>query len=610
MPMIDALPFPPRADESARGLIVRVAEENLCTATEIITWLGLPPMREPLEADPVDAATKLGMDPEALGAMGFARDSGEVILGHAVPYEMVSRYQMRWCPACLAEAPYHRRIWDHRQIGVCPVHRLRLLHRCPECATENQRGLVAWTRSDMRYCGSGHELSLQPAEAAPGWRGTAAVYRACGLSCDGPDLPAEFANLPLQSLLAVLFFLGRMDVVVVGGNPDRISAAEMVTDPSLLEAGASIAFGWPGTFDHLAARVLNRHAGLPGLSQQYGYLHRFIRRCGGEPHERLLRDAYAAHLLGRDDMSEGAWPEFLPVPPTLRAAASRDQASKILGLGDNAFKRLTQDPLWTNLVTLLPARNGNAQYSRSDLISLSAKLDRLVSPSHLDEALGLGRGRGRKFCDAGLIPVYHWKRNCKGGELRSVDLTDCERLLDGVRGLAQPGSPARPASFSEVLHRAAVRCVLTFADVMRSILSGQLRAFVTKPWKPGFASLSFEMDDVVQVLDELASPAKSGKMCLGDVVQRLRIPGKAVRELIQAGLLPELDRNVGLIFEADAVHQFEERYVLDTELAVERGGTPEDVRAALELVGVRPVAVVALRAKGRTAGVFARQEVG
>lgn len=41
---------------------------------------------------------------------------------------------LQFCPACMADAPYYRRLWRVGWATVCTAHRLRLLDRCSECA--------------------------------------------------------------------------------------------------------------------------------------------------------------------------------------------------------------------------------------------------------------------------------------------------------------------------------------------------------------------------------------------------------------------------------------------------------------------------------------------
>lgn len=41
---------------------------------------------------------------------------------------------LQFCPACMADTPYYRRLWRVGWATVCTVHRVRLLERCSQCA--------------------------------------------------------------------------------------------------------------------------------------------------------------------------------------------------------------------------------------------------------------------------------------------------------------------------------------------------------------------------------------------------------------------------------------------------------------------------------------------
>lgn len=602
------LPFPPQHDESARGLVVRLAESNLLPSRDMALWLDLPALTKGFDGGAEATAATLGIDSVAFAAMGFGKDGAEPFLGHPVPREMVKRHVMRVCPECLALSPYHRRIWDHQQIKVCPIHRTLLLENCRECPQGGGNGRIRWNRSSVAVGGCGHDLIAQRGADAGSCAGAAAVYRRCGLSCDGPDLPPAFASLPLQDLLDVLFFLGRMDVVVASGNPRHLKQKEMLTDPGILEAGAVIAFGWPGSFEDLARRIRAAYGDEVALTKQYDALHRFMAKCGDAPYAKLLRTAYASHLASRGDVSDRAWPAFLLKPKAIAATVTKTEAKEILGLGQSSFASLVRQPLWTDLVPLMPGRGGY-QYDRADVLALKGKLDRLVTPGALDELLGIGRGKGAQLCDAGLLPFHMWNRHHRQGEGRSVDTADADAFFTRVSALALTVGPRRPVSFTVVLHRAAARRVLSFADVMRCILSGQLRGHLAAPGKPGFESLSFKEEDVIQVLDEISSPSRTGKMCLGDVVRALKLPAIAVHQLVKAKLLPEPIRHGGCLFDADAVEGFRASFVTDIEMARQKHAEPAEIRVAMRLMGARPVATVALRGKG-TAAVYRRNDLG
>lgn len=45
----------------------------------------------------------------------------------------IHRLQIKFCPACLREELYHRKIWDLHQYNLCHIHKCLLITRCTEC---------------------------------------------------------------------------------------------------------------------------------------------------------------------------------------------------------------------------------------------------------------------------------------------------------------------------------------------------------------------------------------------------------------------------------------------------------------------------------------------
>ncbi len=604
-PQPQPLRLVPEPDESACGFVLRVAARNLCSGNEMAGWLGLGELGDPLDMDPGPSARLLGIETSSFARMGFEENEAGWVLGHRIPINRLHRTMRFFCPDCLAEAPYHRRIWSLRQLDACPRHGRSLMSRCPECdAAFLWRG-----SSSVQNCHCGARLDVPGlSAAADDSTGARVVHLHCGLSVPGKSLPSEFGSLPLSALLDLLVFLGRMDLVIARGNPDGLQPREMLTDRRVLNAGARVALGWPDAFDDLAGRVRASRPGRRGIMKEYGYLHRFINRSGTAPYADLLRNAYASHLARRDDISDRAWPPFLPRPKAHPEAMTPLEVQRVLGLGRNAFAALRKQPLWTDIRHAASARNGTCQYARTDIQVLSGKLSRLVSPGASDRLFGMRKGKTAQLAEAGLVAVHWWNRSHRNGEQRSVDMADLDALFERIRRLASAPAPARPVTFDALQRMAAARRVLSYIDVIRCLLAGQLRGHLTDAATPGLAPLVFEQSDAEEVLGRLASSSRTGEMVLGEVVRRLGIPAKAVHQLVGEGLLPRPRRVCAYIFDADAIRAFQEEFTYDTALARQHRTRPARIRQVLAATGIRPATTITTKG-GVTAAVYRRAEV-
>lgn len=59
-----------------------------------------------------------------------------------------------FCPQCLAEKPYLRRIWSLKLLDVCPIHRCDLVRFCPICGQAPN-----WDRRSPEICHCTFDLS-------------------------------------------------------------------------------------------------------------------------------------------------------------------------------------------------------------------------------------------------------------------------------------------------------------------------------------------------------------------------------------------------------------------------------------------------------------------
>ena len=197
MTLISRLPFPPVGRRKRAG-----PDCPPCRGQPVLLRTDVRVARNPQDRRRAGgsgprAAGIMGIAFDALAAMGFADAGIEPFLGHGVPRQSAVRHIMRVCPACLSEAPLPPAVsGTHVQIDACPIHRLKLLDRCPACQVG---GRIRWGRNVLLVGECGHDLSGQLAEPAGDCVGCRPPCIAAAASpATGPDLPAPFADLPLQ----------------------------------------------------------------------------------------------------------------------------------------------------------------------------------------------------------------------------------------------------------------------------------------------------------------------------------------------------------------------------------------------------------------------------
>ncbi len=503
MSLVGRLPFPPQFDESLRGLLLRLAEDNLCSGKEFEAWLEVKPGTGFPETALAMVAGKLGMEVPALSSMGLAHDrdqSGPVGLARLAEWKPFAR--MRWCPACLSEKPYHRRAWSWPFLRVCPVHRMKLRDSCAECeATGVSDFFTGWHRTGVTTCFAGHSLTHQPTEAVPECVGAAAVYRMCGLHCDGPDLPTEFVGRPFGQTIEFFIALGFLNQVVANRNNNEVANVAHARDYRLLEAGVSIARGWPDTFDRLAEAVRLAYGSRRSLLRQYGRLYTFAASGAPEAYLPMVREAFAAHLLRRPDGPGDRWPDFLPPRSDLGETLDLEETRRFLCLSRVSFARLAKTSIWKEIPACAPDR-----FYRSDVFALKSRLSRCVPIEEAQRRLGLETPQEtEEFLRVAAVAPIAWARRAKYfAQNRTFELDDLERALARVRQARRPSAPLRPVNWKAVMQRVCGRSDAAIGKLHAALLSGRLQAYLAHADREGLETMTFEEAEVTDLVGELA----------------------------------------------------------------------------------------------------------
>lgn len=156
------LTYAPRDDESGIGYYRRLSADNALFSWRNLTdTAGVERSRRALLTRTDDVARNLGLEPawaeSAKQKEDLCRSWGRL---HRAQFDAV-------CPACLAESPHLRHLWEHTYVTSCPQHHIQLVDQCDACGKH-----LSPERFSIRLCPCGHDLrSLPrvPATAAQKW---------------------------------------------------------------------------------------------------------------------------------------------------------------------------------------------------------------------------------------------------------------------------------------------------------------------------------------------------------------------------------------------------------------------------------------------------------
>jgi len=182
-----AKPWPfrpaPRDDELLSSWFLRVAHglELKPFALAHMTWHSTPPLLTRDIDNMADArvvggmAAKTGTDAERAWSTTLAAYDGYLtshyltggrnawILPVGVRHRLRKRAGLQFCPACLSETDYFRRIWRLGFVTCCPIHGYRLLDHCHACGATLEPH-----RSQALHVCARCEADLREAPVIPG----------------------------------------------------------------------------------------------------------------------------------------------------------------------------------------------------------------------------------------------------------------------------------------------------------------------------------------------------------------------------------------------------------------------------------------------------------
>ena len=257
------------------------------------------------------------------------------VAGHRVEEGLADLRMRQVCPDCLKVSGHHRETWLVTAIPVCPVHRTRLLARCPDCDAP-----LGWRGPGVAFCGNEDcAADLREFRAERATRHEARAAEGLLALLDGGRHPS---GLGFGEALRATLVLGSMRV---RGIRSGVLSADMrkIRDqlPAMLSGGWSALHGWPNGFRRFLVEQRARadDGSSTSLSRPFGDLARYLRR----PREL----AWSAPLLTELTAWAATQPSLTVRPDALRRRGlDRDrewltlnEAARFFGISAEAMSR-------------------------------------------------------------------------------------------------------------------------------------------------------------------------------------------------------------------------------------------------------------------------------
>lgn len=395
----------PRSNESARGYVLRVSEQN---GLETPRWL-LPYLGEKGIPSKGYAALKaiLNRTEDLVGLRGPVANLADLNapdLGN-LPIRYWNTRRPRFCPCCLAESANWRANWDLVFTVACEKHDLRLLDCCPQCQKP-----LSWDRSHMTKCACGFDLREAATEKTP--EAAVQLAREIELRLETGAISQlgtieVLRAMDLEKLLRLVWFLGAYSRNA-HRKPQKIVGLETIeVAGAMVEQAMAVLADWPAGFhrllDEIAAR---RHdfASSNKLSASFGPFYRALYKTFSGPEFEFLRVGFEGYVrehwggqlaernrrLSADLRSEHEW-------------ISIAEAAKLLKVRPEKVKRyLEQGLLEGHLHETVAGRHMGA-IRRDSLNALVGRKRDWVTLKGARALLGISRKRAYALLEQGAL---------------------------------------------------------------------------------------------------------------------------------------------------------------------------------------------------------------
>ncbi|MBY0334170.1 MAG: TniQ family protein [Acetobacteraceae bacterium] len=588
----------PEPDESLPGFIMRNATAHLFqNPLRLFRCLGERPQLVPAIAR---AEPHSGFGRAALDLMGLTEDEGRrislwheredhcSILGHAVPRSLCGYQTRAVCPACIAEAPYHRAIWLVDAMPVCAVHGIPLLRRCLRCDAR-----LGWRGKGLHLCSMakcGMDLRAAGAPSAPVPDAIAGLHRLFHQRRRADD---RHIDLPPGETLYLAFMLGRLACGVERyGQPATFIEKHPGRLVEVLEAGWKAIGDWPDGFRAMLAALRARQAereGRHGIRKEFGGMPYVLDRLRGEAVTAPVNEEFARYLASQEDLAvSAAWLKRYGGSDVLADRhMTLGEAARYLKVSAQTMMRLAARE---GLFLVPPRGMGTPTRLRADRVkALKDRREGLNMKQEAMAALGVAEKLFESIEAAGLLPHSGEDERVLG--FQRYRRADIQHLLARLEAKVRPVAKARaPGRGAVRLTRVATGRTVTVAEVCHSILEGRLSPVGLDPKATGLNRIlvaSSDLDGFRQRMRATRSLEEVAKE-LGVVVEAVRVwAAQGLLATVQVESAVERGRRVT----EEGLAGFREAYLTPGDIAGLAGmASGRWATDRLGFLGVRPVA--------------------
>jgi hypothetical protein len=606
----------PKPDESYLGFLIRLAEINSYTPSQILqeAHLSRYTFSESsscsFSSNPglvlVSLAHLNGLKVEDLTQLVHPRIDENTVtaFGHRLSRYLLTQQRSKVCPACLCQSNHCRKQWDFAVVTSCPVHRHMLMDECHECGKP-----IKWARLAVSLCVCGADWRNAQLPSLPDSETVVSrlVFQRFGFlprkGSDSKDNPLY--NLPLASALDGLFLIaGQYDQPVTVSGRLLLSKKKVQQIHDELLRALLVFDAWPKNFYTFLDELCRHNKSLKeksGLRNNFGGVYQALYDPRSPhlsaPLSQLLKTEFETYVLDRWD--DG----YANRAKCFRSARSEGKyvnmlkASHLLRIHPHAVHRLVSEGK-LNAIVRKTGRTTLFLVEARSLEKLRKERARYVSLEEASRLLGISQLNILSLVDKSLLTgaeapsasnhhTWRFEKVALQGFLNNVLAKTAKRSRQVRRELH---------SFRTVLNL-LTRQLSSSGEGIHTLIedigTGVLTPSAKSNNKVGVAALSFDRNEVnIYLQMKLASRAVVAFRVIG-LIKELGLKSELVYFLVKKGLIKTTAGKNGnqrcRIITHKAISKFKSEFIFAKDAADEIGTSTKFLVNGLHNLGITPV---------------------
>ncbi len=578
--MLDLAVVPtPFEDEDLLGFLARCASANALTVAELVKAF-----RSASQTDTKSWVCEVGHP------LIWCNQLDELLHPSTRPARPWSYRNRKFCPRCMIETGYWRASWCLTLATCCPRHRIWFQERCGSCGATLSIEAMRCFRCDV--CGKllvDADLAVQQAGREALW---IAQQLALRLARSGERSDQITNDLTLSEFHELALRVGVRGTIVNTNKPLKLKAAGALTVAAPIAEGAGKALmNWPYGFEEMLDVLRERRPNASNwkLREAVGPIYKDIYHYLRDPRFDFVRTAFESYIrdhweaplacrnrnIGLQLVRNHTW---VPV----REAAKRSGVEPALlrrmakGREIPTREQTHRSGRCTRVVNLAMVRN------------YADRMQQAMTAEQTAVHLGISRKRVRQLLEAGLLAVLGGPPGA--GQRWWIDPASLDRCAHS--GMQMATEPKKSISVTQFA-KCGIASAESFVRLIGAIQTGELSIWVPPGSEQEMGRWRLNKDDLVK-WRPVAETVGASRLSVGDVAVQLGVKPEVAYALVRARLLPattdRAGRRVAQWVDIHALSEFQEQYILGTELAALARTSPKQMAQRLKACGIQPIA--------------------